>query len=564
MSVGTRRSTSGHGIGVVMVDRNGILNAATLDLATNDGWQGPDTIGNLTLIPGSPVTILQQSPTVFTALMVDRNGILNAATLDLATNDGWQGPDTIGNLTLIPGSPVTILQQSPTVFTALMVDRNGILNAATLDLATNDGWQGPDTIGNLTLIPGSPVTILQQSPTVFTALMVDRNGILNAATLDLATNDGWQGPDTIGNLTLVPGSPVTPFGTAGAPTPAARAWTLLSAESSVHQPQFDRAGHSAVYVPAAKRMVVFGGFKLGELSLMDDVEVLSDADGIGDDPRWITLLEPGTPGGPSPRGNHSAIYDAASDRMVVFGGTTGVQTFAGDVWALADASGEAAPSAWTQLRPREDGPGPRFAHSAVHQPTGDRMLVFGGSAGAAPLDDVWVLEGATGVAGDPAWTRLDPHGTRPALWGHSAVYDPACDAMTVFGGSTSPDGDTLSNAVWVLVGAGAADGKPAWSRLQVEDGPAPRVQPTAVLDAENDAMIVFGGVDPTGTVFFDDLWILSGISTDAPAWNQIRPVGRAPAPRVAHTAVYDDASRRMIVYGGGSDEGNFFSIWVLA
>ena len=551
-------------MGVVMVDRNGILNAATLDVATKDGWQGPDTIGNLTLVPGSPVTVFQQSPTVFAALMVDRNGILNAATLDVATKDGWQGPDTIGNLTLVPGSPVTVFQQSPTVFAALMVDRNGILNAATLDVATKDGWQGPDTIGNLTLVPGSPVTVFQQSPTVFAALMVDRNGILNAATLDVATKDGWQGPDTIGNLTLVPGSPVSPFGTGGAPISAARTWTLLSAEASVNQPQFDRAGHSAVYAPAVKRMIVFGGFKLGELSLMDDVEVLTDAAGTGGDPRWTTLREPGVPGGPSPRGNHSAIYDAASDRMVVFGGTTGVQTIAGDVWVLAGASGKGAPPAWTQLHPPQDGPGPRFGHSAVHQPAGDRTVVFGGSAGAAPLGDVWVLEGATRMAAGAAWIRLDPQGSGPALWGHSAVYDPARDAMTVFGGSISPDGDTLSNAVWVLAGAGSAGEAPVWSKPDVEDGPAPRVQHTAVLDAHTDAMIVFGGVDPAGTVFFDDVWILSGVSTDAPAWNQIRPAGRSPAPREAHTAVYDDASRRMIVYGGGSDEGNFFSIWVLA
>jgi hypothetical protein len=340
-------------------------------------------------------------------------------------------------------------------------------------------------------------------------------------------------------------------------------WTLLSPEVSANQPQFDRAGHSAVYAPAAKRMIVFGGFKLGELSLMDDVEVLTDADGSAGDGRWITLVGQGATVGPGPRGSHSAVYDAASDRMVVFGGTTGVQELADDVWVLTGASGQGVAAAWTQLIPAPPGPGPRFGHTAVHRPDGDRMIVFGGGAGDAPLGDVWALDSATGVAGEPTWVALEPQGTGPALWGHSAVYDPDRDVMTVFGGSTSADGGTLSSAVWVLDGAAKPGGAPSWSEIVLDNGPAPRVEHTAVLDAANDAMIVFGGVDATGAAFYDDVWELSGLSTARPRWRQLRPAGRAPVPREAHTAVYDESSRRMTVYGGGSDEGNFFSVWLL-
>ena len=88
--------------------------------------------------------------------------------------------------------------------------------------------------------------------------------------------------------------------------------------------------------------------------------------------------------------------------------------------------------------------------------------------------------------------------------------------MTVFGGSRSADGGVLSNAVWVLTDAGTAAGAPAWSQLEVDDGPAPRHHHTAVLDVENDAITVFGGVDATGIVYFDDVWVLSGVSSRAP------------------------------------------------
>ncbi len=88
--------------------------------------------------------------------MVDRNGILNAASFD--PTKGWQGPDTIGNASLVPGSPVAVFKQSATTYIAVMVDRNGILNAASFD--PTKGWQGPDTIGNASFVPGSPVSAL--------------------------------------------------------------------------------------------------------------------------------------------------------------------------------------------------------------------------------------------------------------------------------------------------------------------------------------------------------------------------------------------------------------------
>src|ERR1039457_5338971 len=91
------------------------------------------------------------------ALMVDRGGMLNVASLDLSAGGGWQGPDAVGNASLVPGSPITVFQRSKTVFTALIVDRGGMLNVASLDLSAGGGWQGPDAVGNASLIPGSQV-----------------------------------------------------------------------------------------------------------------------------------------------------------------------------------------------------------------------------------------------------------------------------------------------------------------------------------------------------------------------------------------------------------------------
>ena len=45
----------------------------------------------------------------------------------------------------------------PMSMTALIIAQNGVLNVASLD--TTKGWQGLDTLGNATLVPGSPVAV---------------------------------------------------------------------------------------------------------------------------------------------------------------------------------------------------------------------------------------------------------------------------------------------------------------------------------------------------------------------------------------------------------------------
>ena len=194
--------------GVWTVDRDGVLNVATLDATGGGTWQGPVPVGNATLVPGSPVSVFQQSKSVFAAAMVDRDGVLNVATLDATGGGTWQGPVPVGNATLVPGSPVSVFQQSKSVFAAAMVDRDGVLNVATLDATGGGTWQGPVPVGNATLVPGSPVSVFQQSKSVFAAAMVDRDGVLNVATLDTTGGGTWQGPVPVGNATLVPGAPI--------------------------------------------------------------------------------------------------------------------------------------------------------------------------------------------------------------------------------------------------------------------------------------------------------------------------------------------------------------------
>src|SRR5207249_4707635 len=98
-----------------------------------------------------------------------------------------------------------------------------------------------------------------------------------------------------------------------------------------------------------------------------------------------------------PRTHPSAIYDAAHDRMVVFGGTS-INAYA-DTWVLPLAG----PLAWSRRFPVEFAPSPRDEQATVWDAPRRRMIVFGGQGPeGASLNDAYALS----MAGTPVWTRI--------------------------------------------------------------------------------------------------------------------------------------------------------------
>ena len=276
--------------------------------------------------------------------------------------------------------------------------------------------------------------------------------------------------------------------------------------------------------------------------------------------------------GPPTRYGHSTVYDSTSDVMVVFGGqhTTTSLNF-GDVWWANNVVKAAClpPCALQWTRPSlglKGGPSARFGHAAVYDSTDNRMVVFGGAQGVASpppcLNDVYVLEYATGIGGTTSWIRLIPTGGAPApRYGHTAVYDPNGNAMIVFGGNNCSS--TYYNDVWVLKNANSLGDTPAWVQLS-PSGPTPPVRAfsSAVYDETNNRMIVFGGFNGS---YLGDLWVLTNANGTGgtPGWLQLTPSG-SPSPRSGHSAVYDAADNRMIVFGGTTGKGALGETWVLA
>lgn|GEM_PF-1328650 len=216
-----------------------------------------------------------------------------------------------------------------------------------------------------------------------------------------------------------------------------------------------KEGHSAVYDPPRGRIVTFGGSEIQSLGCGPrDISLWTRV--YSNSLRTLSLTgapewgEPDTGSRPRPREGHSAVFDSDRDRMIIFGGEGDEHPPFNEIWALCLA-GEPV---WSRLTPTGDA-GPRRAfHTAFYDPVRDRMVVFGGTDGNAPVsNELWSFSFV-----DSKWTRLSPQGTPPApRSGHAAAYDPVRDRAILFGGggaySRGSPGDRFSpylNDTWVL------------------------------------------------------------------------------------------------------------------
>ena len=234
---------------------------------------------------------------------------------------------------------------------------------------------------------------------------------------------------------------------------------------------------------------------------------------------------------PAPRYLHAAVYDPVRDRMVVFGGYAQNYDLVNDVWVLSLTGNPA----WTKLEPHGTPPSGRHQHTAIYDPVRDRVVVFGGYQRWGALNDTWALS----LSGTPTWTQLAPAGSLPTpRFAHSAIYDSEHDRMIVFGGY----GSARLNDVWALIFSDSL----AWTQLSPGGTPpAARYAQSAIYDSVQDRMVVCGGF---AGGFLGDVWALS--LSDSVAWSELTPAGTAPEPREYHAAVYDPVSERMVVFGG--------------
>lgn len=241
-----------------------------------------------------------------------------------------------------------------------------------------------------------------------------------------------------------------------------------------------RSKHAAAFDPVRNRLLVFGGdARMGtQTATLPDVHALS-LDGPF---AWSTLPLSGGPGG---RSKPLMQYDAAGDRLLVFGGTsTDGQNHAdlwelplsgSPAWHLLDA-GAGLPAMW----------GSEYAALVLDGP-GHRLVLLG-----TPLDSIAVTAWTFDLNAAPHWERLATEGTPPdALAGYGVEVDEYGRRILVLGGESATSLESFVDTRMALSLSGPA----TWTNLSIDGSSAPpsRSHFTLVRDPLRYRTLMIGG-----------------------------------------------------------------------
>jgi hypothetical protein len=274
---------------------------------------------------------------------------------------------------------------------------------------------------------------------------------------------------------------------------------------------------------------------------------------------------------PSPRGYISMAYDVESDRGILFGGQTGDWTlnasYNSETWTY-----DVSANKWTEMKPIS-GPGIRVAADLIYDAESDRVLLFGGADPyTMGLDDTWAYDfnantwremarGPANLLGarlaydaesdrvilfggyhysllndtwaydfnSDTWTEMKPSTSPSPRNFHAMAYDAESDRVIIWGGSDP--------SVW------AYDyNQSTWQKMPFDSGPSPRDYPSMAYDPKADRMILYGGFD-TGN---DETW---AYDYNTNTWTKLAP-GTNPGELSRHAMMYSTAADRVILFGG--------------
>jgi hypothetical protein len=192
--------------------------------------------------------------------------------------------------------------------------------------------------------------------------------------------------------------------------------------------------HSVTYDALNDRYLIFGGGIGSDLTTYTNRVRALDPETLA----WTVIEIPPEMPQPSPRNLAGTVYDPVPPSLLLFGGAEpggfGGGVSLGDTWRLDLTPGA---EVWTDLAPGL-APLDRGQNAVAFDEGRGEMLVFGGLhyfddfVSFAALNDTWIFD-------DAAWRRIGRGGPRPLpRRGAGAVHDPTRDRLVVFGGEFFP------------------------------------------------------------------------------------------------------------------------------
>ncbi len=275
-----------------------------------------------------------------------------------------------------------------------------------------------------------------------------------------------------------------------------------------------RKKHAMAYDAARQRVVLFGGYD-GNDRFDDTWE--------WDGQTWHRI--PHQNPEPSARAFHAMAYDAVHKRVVLFGGSNGRRL--GDTWVWDGQR-------WRHTEPQDQAPPARAFHAMAHDAARGRVVLFGGRTNENVTGDgTWEWDGQV-------WHRMQLQGATPSTRTfHAMTYAAVQGHVVLFGGN---DGGLLGDT-WEW------DGR-MWHETQHHDNaPPPRQGHAMTYDPVRDRVVLFGGYDSAP---LNDTW-----EWDGRTWHRMQQRGIPPSPRQGHAMAYDAARGRVVLFGGSDGEDTF-------
>lgn len=273
--------------------------------------------------------------------------------------------------------------------------------------------------------------------------------------------------------------------------------------------------------------------------------------GPGDPPLCEGEPSVGTP--PIPRGDHAGVIDPTGKKLVIFGGDTDV-ALCGEIPSRKHVAEtfvlDIGCGSWRAVDAA--GPSARSRHVMVNDTGRDRALLFGGRTRTGTSGAYTQLNDLWGFDfSTEKWTKLETSGTPPTPRSNAAaVFDKKRGRMIVFGGNTNTSGTAFTplDETWAL-NLEFREWKPIGMN---GTKPPPRLFHGATIDDAGDKMYVFGGGNENAFTgpFFNDLYVLD-LATDT--WSKVEATGDTPLGRIQFGMSFDSNKKRVVVFGGHDD-----------
>jgi hypothetical protein len=220
------------------------------------------------------------------------------------------------------------------------------------------------------------------------------------------------------------------------------------------------------------------------------------------------------------------VYDAGLNRTVLFGGATSAGIVTADTWEWDGTT-------WTHMSLAMSPPA-RLWHAMAYDAKRGRVVLFGGTGGSSGVRaDTWTFDGIT-------WAQLAPSTSPSARFGESMAFDPNRNQVVLFGGH-DVNGQRVADT-WEWDGTN-------WTQRKPSAAPYARFWTSMAFDAQLGKTVLFGGdhVRPGALGPINDTW-----EWDGTQWTQDQTAA-APSPRAEQSMVYDQATSRIVLFGGTNE-----------